>query len=94
MFFCQKCQKEFGSKFNLDRHLQRLYPCDKKIRKRYQCQKCEKIFKTKKGGEFHLKHDVCQKTICLCIICGMQFSSIAEFNIHQDQHKKNEPKII
>ena len=94
MFFCQKCKKQFGSKFNLDRHLMRLYPCDRLLNNTYNCKKCDKMFKSKKGLRFHLEHDVCKKTIFLCIICGMQLSTILEFNIHKEQHKKNEPKII
>lgn len=56
MFACIKCKKEFKSKQELKRHLNRKIPCDRKL----QCKRCKKEFKTKQ----HLNQHINRKTNC------------------------------
>jgi DNA-directed RNA polymerase subunit RPC12/RpoP len=57
---CTKCNKEFKTKQELDRHLNRKIKCDNKI----ECQYCKKEFKTKQKLERHLDRKIsCQAEI-------------------------------
>lgn len=51
---CLKCSKEFKTKQELDRHLNRKIKCDNKI----ECNDCKREFKTKQKLERHLNRKI------------------------------------
>ncbi len=51
-FKCKKCNKKFDAQSKLEKHLQRKYPCDKKLE--YTCNRCNKSFNKKYNYEKHL----------------------------------------
>jgi DNA-directed RNA polymerase subunit RPC12/RpoP len=58
---CHICNKEFETKGNLDRHLNRKYQCVIKNEEKYKCSRCGKIFNKKCNLNAHLnKKNACQ----------------------------------
>ena len=56
-FECNKCGKAFSSKFNLERHLSKLKPCDIQEadeEKENQCPHCNKLFSRKDALKRHI----------------------------------------
>lgn len=51
-FICNKCKKEFGSKYNLERHYNRKIPC---FINETTCKRCLKQFKSKYLLDKHIK---------------------------------------
>ena len=41
----------------------------------YDCKFCDKTFKTKKGQDYHLSKNVCQKEIYVCDLCKKSFAN-------------------
>jgi len=67
-FVCKLCLKSFGSKFNLQRHVDRKYPCNQNNivypirtnKKTFVCKLCLKSF----GSKFNLQRHVDRKYPC------------------------------
>lgn len=51
---CDKCGKVFISKYNLEKHLNKIISCDANI----QCDKCKKIFKSNRDLDNHLNKKI------------------------------------
>jgi hypothetical protein len=56
---CNKCRKKFVCEYLLNKHLNRVVPCDKKL----SCDKCGKEFSLKKDFDQHMN----KKTSCVVI---------------------------
>ena len=52
---CNKCGKSFDRKMSLDRHLNRIYPCNRKESK-IKCKYCNKKFNRKDNLNRHIKN--------------------------------------
>lgn len=63
----------------------------------YKCSLCQKIFTVKKGLDYHINHNVCQKEHKKCLLCGHVFKNIQMYKYHMDHNvckkKTPEPKI-
>jgi uncharacterized Zn-finger protein len=55
MFLCDKCNKEFNTKGNYERHLNSKNPCELRgMSKIYKCEICHKEYDTKNALTKHL----------------------------------------
>lgn len=52
---CDKCNRIFASKYNLDRHMKRKIPCNEKDIKKFECVYCYNDFSTNGNLKRHLK---------------------------------------
>ena len=60
---CEKCERKFSKKYNLDKHMARKTSCVNQIDNKdaNTCKYCNKIFKSKTSIYSHLKNGACKK---------------------------------
>ncbi len=76
-FICEKCNKLFKSKFNLNTHLNKKNPCDK-IKEKLKCNICNIEFERKNHKERHEKTEKHLKNIT---INNINFNNIVNLTL-------------
>jgi insecticidal toxin complex protein TccC len=86
-FDCQKCEKSFATKHNLQRHSQ-----THTGEKPFKCEVCDKRLTGRSGLTDHMRTHTGEKPL-VCNVCNKGFSHYSSFRRHKQTHAGEKPFV-